>query len=69
MHIIFEIKRLVNTERVCKFVKLDRGQVRVSHCLANLARTEHRTLFSFRSGPDAFMQELELEQLVIPIAQ
>jgi hypothetical protein len=49
-------------------IKVDRGQVRVSHCLANWARTERQTLFSFGSGPDVFLQELEQERLVNPIA-
>jgi ribonuclease HI len=40
LHLVFDIKRLANTGRVCSFVKVDRGQVRVSHCLANWARTE-----------------------------
>jgi hypothetical protein len=62
------IKSLASNDRVCNFVKVDRGQVRVSHCLANWARTERQTLFSFGSGPDVFLQELEQERLVNPIA-
>ena len=69
LHIIDEIKRLVFAGRVCNFVKVDRGQVRVSHCLANWARTELRTLVMFGSGPEIFNRELELEQLVSPNAQ
>jgi hypothetical protein len=54
LHLVFDIKRLANTGRVCSFVKVDRGQVRVSHCLANWARTEHRTEFWFGSGLKSF---------------
>jgi ribonuclease HI len=68
LHTISGIKRLASNDRVCNFVKVDRGQVRVSHCLANWARTERQTLFSFGSGPDVFLQELEQERLVNPIA-
>jgi hypothetical protein len=51
--IISEIKVLVNQ------VKVDRGQVRVSHVLANFARTERRTVTWLGSGPDVVLHELE----------
>jgi ribonuclease HI len=69
LHLVFDIKRLANTGRVCSFVKVDRGQVRVSHCLANWARTEHPTEFWFGSGPEVFLRELEVEHNVSPIVQ
>ena len=68
LHIISEIKLLAARDRECKFVKVDRGQVRVSHCLANWARTENITAFWFGSGPDIMLQELNTESLVIPVA-
>ena len=43
MHVIAEIKELFSRFSECKIVKVDRGQVRASHCLANWARTESRT--------------------------
>jgi hypothetical protein len=46
---------------------VDRGHVRVSHVLANFARTERRTVTWLGSGPDAALRELELESLVNPI--
>ena len=66
LHIVFDIKRLANSGRICKFVKVDRGQVRTSHCLANWARTEPVYLVTFGSWPVVLMQELELEQSVSP---
>jgi ribonuclease HI len=68
LHIITGIKNLASSTRVCNFVKVDRRQVRVSHCLANWARTECQSLLSFGSGPPVFLQELELERLVTPFA-
>lgn len=38
--IIAEIKRFSSVDSVCKFVKVDRSQVRVSHCIVNFAKTE-----------------------------
>ena len=64
MHIVSEIKSLSSRNRVCKFVKVDRLQVRVSHCLANFARVERRTELWMSSGPDIMLQELELERSV-----
>ena len=40
MHIVSEIKSLSSRNRVCKFVKVDRLQIRVSHYLANFARVK-----------------------------
>jgi hypothetical protein len=36
LHLVYKIKRLSLLDRVCKFVRVDRSHVRVSHCLANL---------------------------------
>jgi CDP-diacylglycerol pyrophosphatase len=38
VHIISEIRDLAKQGRICTFVKVDRRQVRASHCLANFAR-------------------------------
>jgi hypothetical protein len=43
---------------------VDRSEVRVSHCLANLARAEHRTEFQLGSGPEVVAQELDREMVV-----
>jgi hypothetical protein len=51
-HMVSEIKSLASGVRVCKFVKVDREQVRVNHTLANWARTEHRMEVWLGSGPD-----------------
>jgi ribonuclease HI len=64
MHLVSEIKRLSCLDRTCKFVKVDRSQIRVSHCLANFARAENQTDFWLGSGPDIMLQELGLERLV-----
>jgi ribonuclease HI len=64
MHFISEIKRLSSQDRVCKFVKVDRSQIRVSHCLANFARAEHQTDVWLDSGPEIMIRELEAEHLV-----
>jgi hypothetical protein len=68
MHLISEIKSLASGDRLCKFVKVDRGQVRVSHYLANWARSEHRTVVWLVLGPDVVIQALEAESSVIPNA-
>jgi ribonuclease HI len=65
--LVSEIKFLASSGRACSFVKVDRGQVRVSHVLANFARTERRTVTWLGSGPDVALRELELESLVNPI--
>jgi hypothetical protein len=44
LNIISDIRFLSNQDRVCKFVKVDRSEVRISHCLANFARAEERTV-------------------------
>jgi hypothetical protein len=54
LHVIDEIKRLSSVNRVCNFAYVDRGQGRVSHCLANWARAECRTSCMLRSSPDVF---------------
>lgn len=64
MHLVQEIKSLSSLDRTCNFVKVDRSQVRVSHCLANFARAENRTVVWLGSGPDIMLHELELEHLV-----
>jgi hypothetical protein len=50
------------------FVKVDRSQNRVSHYLANFARTESRTMVWIGSGPDCLAQALVYDQDVIPAA-
>ncbi|CAM0872041.1 unnamed protein product [Alopecurus aequalis] len=64
MHIFSEIKRLSSRNRICNFVKVDRMQIRVSHCLANFARAERQTDIWPGSGPDIMLQELKLERSV-----
>jgi hypothetical protein len=64
--LVSEIKILVSDSRLCSFVKVDRGQVRVSHVLANFARTDRRTVTWLGSGPDVVLQEIERESLVSP---
>jgi hypothetical protein len=64
LHLVSEIKRLSLLDRVCKFVRVDRSQVRVSHCLANFARAECQTDVWLDSGPEIMFRELELERLV-----
>lgn len=64
LNIVSEIKLLANNDRVCNFVKVDRSEVRVSHCLANFVRTERRTFVWLGSGPDVVLQELERELFV-----
>jgi hypothetical protein len=61
-----ELKALVNQDRVCKFVKVERSQVRVSHVLANSARAERRNAFWLGSGPEAVLQLLDHDRLVTP---
>jgi ribonuclease HI len=68
MHLLYEIKLLVNVSRIVSFVKVDRSQVRVSHCLANFARAEARTDFWLGSGPDCVLQALDLDRHVTPSA-
>ena len=63
LNIISDIRFLSNQDRVCKFVKVDRSEVRISHCLANLARA---AVVWPGSGSDVVIQELQLELSVIP---
>jgi ribonuclease HI len=49
-HVISEIKTLANGSRNIIFVKVDRSQNRASHCLANLARAEGRTVLWSNAG-------------------
>ena len=62
--IVAENKELVNRGRLCSFVKVDRGQVMVSHVLANFARTGQCTVSRLGSVP--VLQELVLESDVFP---
>ena len=67
MNIISDIKLLASSFRECKIVKVDRGQVRISHCLANCARTEGRSAVWLGSGPEAVLQEIAAESSVTSI--
>jgi hypothetical protein len=67
-HLIEEIKFLANGDRHISFVKVDRSQNRVSHCLANFARTELCTVVWFRSGPEVLSPFLDQDLVVSPIA-
>jgi ribonuclease HI len=58
LHSISEIKVLASGSSVCNFVKVNRSQVRISHCLANLARTENITQFRLGSSPECVTQAL-----------
>ena len=59
LHLVTEIRRLASQDRIYVFVKVERSQVRVSHCLANLARAELCTKTWLGSAPDVVLQELE----------
>jgi ribonuclease HI len=65
LHSISEIKELASGSRLCNFVKVDRSQVRISHCLANLARAENITQFWLGSSPECVAHALVDESLVI----
>uniref|UniRef100_A0ACD5WUJ1 Uncharacterized protein n=1 Tax=Avena sativa TaxID=4498 RepID=A0ACD5WUJ1_AVESA len=68
LHLIAEIKTLSCQNRMCHFVKVELSQVRVSHYLANFARTERRTATWLGSGPDAILQELEHDRdVTLPV--
>ncbi|KAK1692046.1 hypothetical protein QYE76_008743 [Lolium multiflorum] len=67
-HLISEIRDMFNSNRVISFVKVDRMQNRVSHCLANLARTEARIAVWLGSGPEVLSQVFAQDLLVIPVA-
>jgi hypothetical protein len=62
MYLISDIKSLSSQGRACKFVKVERSQIRVSHCLANLARTDRCTLTWLGSGSDDIVQFLKLDR-------
>jgi hypothetical protein len=66
---IKEIQVLASESRVCKFVKLDRSQVRISHWLIawSIGPEQRAKLIWFDSVPDVLLQSLESELLVIPI--
>jgi hypothetical protein len=65
LHSIAEIKVLASSSGVCSFVKVDRSQVRISHCLVNLARAENITRFWLGSGPECVVHALDAESFVI----
>ena len=50
---------------MCSFVKMERSQVRVSRHFANLARMERCSELWVGSGPEDFLQLLELDRCVI----
>jgi hypothetical protein len=56
LHITYEIKALASCDRPCKFVKVDSGQIRVSHCLANFARIEYIAATRLGSDPRAVIK-------------
>jgi ribonuclease HI len=64
LHLISDIKNLSSCDRLCKFVKVERSQVRVSHCLANFARTERRTVMWLGFGSEDVLQVLDHDRLV-----
>jgi hypothetical protein len=64
LHLVEEIKLLMNGDRNISFVKVDRSQVRVSHCLAKFARAEAQTDMWLGSGPEYVLEVLELDLLV-----
>jgi hypothetical protein len=65
LHSIAEIKVLASGSGVCSFVKVDRSQVMISHCLVNLARADNITPFRLGSGPECVVHALDVESLVI----
>jgi hypothetical protein len=67
-HLISEIRDMFNSNRVISFIKVDRMQNRINHCLANLARTEARTAVWLGSGPEVLSQVFAQDLLVIPVA-
>jgi hypothetical protein len=58
LHLISVIRYLVNGDRAIIFVKADRSQNRVSHHLANLARTDKLSMTWLGSSPEFIRQEL-----------
>ena len=66
---IAELRALVNQGRVCKFVKVEQSQIRVSHILANSTRAERRNETWLGSGPEAVLQLLDHDRYVTPPVQ
>jgi hypothetical protein len=64
MHLISEIRFLVNEDREIIFVKVDISQNRVSHRLANLARMDKLTMTWFGADPECIIRELDQDLLV-----
>jgi hypothetical protein len=62
MYLISDIKSLSSQGRACMFVKIERSQIRISHCLANLAWSDSCFLTWLGSGPDNIVQFLELDR-------
>jgi ribonuclease HI len=62
-NLVLDIRLLLSQRLDFSIVKVVRVQVRVSHCLANFARTEHRSMIWLGSGPECVLQELEQELL------
>jgi ribonuclease HI len=66
LHWVNEIKSLASILCQCRFVKVERIQVRVSDFLANLARLQHQSMIWLGSGPEDVLQLLELDRSVTP---
>ena len=66
-YFINELRALANQDRVISFVKVERSQVRVSHVLANFARTERLIATWLGSGPEAILQLLDHDFVTPPI--
>jgi ribonuclease HI len=66
-HLLAIIKEFCKGTRVISIVKVDRSQNRVSHCLANLARTEGRSHVWLGSRPENLSQVFAQDLLVSPI--
>jgi hypothetical protein len=64
-HLVSELKALVCASSH-SLLEVDRGQVRVSHVLANFGRTNHRSVTWLGSESDVALQEIEYESLVSP---
>ena len=66
LNIISDIRLLTIQDRVIMFVKVDRSEVRISHCLAKFAKSEERTGVWLGSGPDVVIEVHDVELSVIP---
>jgi hypothetical protein len=64
LHLVSELKFLCSSSRVFSIVKVERGQIRVSHHLTNLAKVESRSEFWLDSGPVDILQLLEQDRSV-----